>query len=390
MAWRITTVVLCIASWTLAVWLATHEEPGGSVLGRYSPGYAGLLLVTLCVAGFLTLVQLRKPLYDALVRVRAKLIALCVSLIVVVALLEGVLQALDPLGLSTYEETRKYLVWMEPAGDGLIYRHPANARAEFQGVAVATNELGMRDAAIEPRQPRERRILVLGDSVTFGWGVAAEDTFCAQLGPLLAEGGKAPVRVLNSGVGGWNTDQELAFLRKHGDDLRPDAVLLVYVHNDVSLQGAFDPWSGDSFEGKRPPEVLHMLVRGSQLYNLVRHVRGQAADAEDGPTPEAAGWQSSMAAVDQVCRWCKKRDIPAGVVLYRRVASPKYAGLRADLSPITRAHGAAFIDTGDWFAGHPPAEVCNSAADVHPNAAGHTIVARGLAAAIRREQLLAP
>ena len=64
------------------------------------------------------------------------------------------------------------------------------------------------------RPIRGARVLVaLGDSVTFGWGVAESETFLrlveARLGALLPQ---EPVEVLNFGIPGYNLVMEEALL----------------------------------------------------------------------------------------------------------------------------------------------------------------------------------
>lgn len=109
-------------------------------------------------------------------------------------------------------------------GDELLYR-------EFRG---RSNSLGFRDREhpIE-KVPGVRRILVLGDSVTMGLYVdRAEDVFTAVLERRLGERGAA-VEVLNFGVSGYNTQQEVATLVGKGLPYRPDLVVLQYSLNDV-------------------------------------------------------------------------------------------------------------------------------------------------------------
>ena len=74
------------------------------------------------------------------------------------------------------------------------------------------------------------RVAVLGDSFTFGLGVANDETFVSRLNA----GSDDRRQYLNLGVPGYSTDQELLLLRKTGKALKPDSVLLVvYLANDL-------------------------------------------------------------------------------------------------------------------------------------------------------------
>src|SRR5882724_1770369 len=55
------------------------------------------------------------------------------------------------------------------------HEHVKNSSAVLQSVNIRTDDWGMRGGPVAPRRPDTRRILVLGDSITLGWGVAEED-----------------------------------------------------------------------------------------------------------------------------------------------------------------------------------------------------------------------
>lgn len=92
-----------------------------------------------------------------------------------------------------------------------------------------SNSRGLRGTAEHAfEQPRRTRIVVLGDSFTFGEEVGDAETYASQLAAL------APgVDVLNLGVHGYGHDQMLLYLREEGLHYRPDVVLLGFVHIDM-------------------------------------------------------------------------------------------------------------------------------------------------------------
>lgn len=106
---------------------------------------------------------------------------------------------------------------------------------------VHVNALGLRDEEISLAKPREaRRVLCLGDSFTFALGVRLEDLYVKQLERRLAEeGGAGDIQVINAGVAGYNTRQELITYLTLGVALEPDLVVLGFYWND--LVGNGDP-----------------------------------------------------------------------------------------------------------------------------------------------------
>jgi lysophospholipase L1-like esterase len=118
----------------------------------------------------------------------------------------------------------------------LRFVHAPNRHAFLMGVDVDINSHGLRDREYSIlKAPTTYRILMLGDSTTFGWGVQVEATI-----PKLLERRLNDVRppgidrfeVLNAGVGNYNTVQELALYETIGRSFDPDLTVLIFFIND--------------------------------------------------------------------------------------------------------------------------------------------------------------
>ncbi len=104
------------------------------------------------------------------------------------------------------------------------------------GASARINAMGLRGPEIPKSKPaNERRIMFLGDSVTFGYSVNAGDTLPEQVETRLAAQPESGVRFrcVNAGVSGYTTWQELNLLREFHDRVRPDVVILQFCINDV-------------------------------------------------------------------------------------------------------------------------------------------------------------
>lgn len=93
---------------------------------------------------------------------------------------------------------------------------------------VRINDKGLRDRTHSyERQNDTRRIVVLGDSFAWGYGVEESERFSQLLEKDL------DVEVINAGVSGYSTDQELLWYKNEGIKYETDLVILVLTGNDV-------------------------------------------------------------------------------------------------------------------------------------------------------------
>jgi lysophospholipase L1-like esterase len=182
-------------------------------------------------------------------------------------------------------------------------------------VAVHTNALGFRGGPVSAaKPPGTERILVLGDSFAFGWGVEDAETFSAVLESQLRAAG-VHAQVIDAGVPGYSTAQHLIFLRERGFALDPDLILIAECGNDIdelawySLRPGPDglPVASSSKRHFINPEG-HMEIRNEGLVELPRL-----------PLPDAvADWlyENSFA-----FRWLRVRVIKAIEALRIRAAA---------------------------------------------------------------------
>jgi GDSL-like Lipase/Acylhydrolase family len=100
---------------------------------------------------------------------------------------------------------------------------------------VRVNSFGLRGPEFEPRRDGEIRVLALGDSMTYGQGVADDETLPHYLETILQKRDplRRPWTVVNAGHRGYNTSQEIALLMEFGEVLKPDVVVVLWYWNDL-------------------------------------------------------------------------------------------------------------------------------------------------------------
>ena len=165
-------------------------------------------------------------------RTRGRLSLLLFGSILALLLAEGVLRLLPerhPRGaLRQLHELRTDRAWLYGLRPG------ARAALKVSGDLVyEINEDGFRGPRYSmDKPPGVFRVVVLGDSLAFGYGVRERDTFVRQMETLLLARG--PAQILNFGVGGYNPYNEAALFADLGVKYRPDLVLVQFCINDLN------------------------------------------------------------------------------------------------------------------------------------------------------------
>jgi lysophospholipase L1-like esterase len=169
----------------------------------------------------------------------------------------------------------------------------------FLGERVVTNALGLRSPPTGAKQPGEYRILSLGESTTFGSGVAGGETYTARLADELAKRGAGQgVTAINAGVPAYTSFQSLRYLEVRGLALEPDLILVYHEVNDYLPSSVRDSSQNEVGVLQTDRELwearrggLAWLARHSELVRFLRlriaRVRVGRFDAADFDNPVA-------------------------------------------------------------------------------------------------------
>lgn len=175
---------------------------------------------------------------------------LAVSLVVCVAVLEFVVS--------------HYLWWGKPELDPSIpfrLQQAPNARFSLHGAVFAYdsqhNSDGFRERELpSTRYTKGKRVVFIGDSYVYGWGVNNPDCFVRRAEKRLKEAdGDAAWDVLNLGVFGTQVLEYRDTLFSYGRQLQPDLVVVcLYLPNDAAY------WYTEP-KRKQPPGVAARFLR---------------------------------------------------------------------------------------------------------------------------------
>lgn len=336
-----------------------------------------------------------------------KLLALtCSSLIVALAMGEMLLRVfgLAPtVGLVTMDE-RQYatLPGIFAPNQRLVERQ--KPKLPF---TITIDSLGYRGPSFPRHKPAgEFRLVLAGDSFTFGSYVDDDKTFPSQLeGRLRSRCGK--VRVINAGLGGSTIPDHAQIIRR-ALPLAPDLVLLTFSENDVSDLAQGSMWArlaeNRRAKSRLPLSVIYPVLRHTALWHLglaAAAVRG----AGSGAAPSSPGARVTSDEASEGLRARYRREFLAirDTLAKRRVwfgfaVYPSHYTVSGDRPPTLVRWAMSLADSAavpafDFLpalraTGLPSTDLYLLPEDGHPAPRAHAAVAEDLADRLAETDLL--
>jgi lysophospholipase L1-like esterase len=317
-----------------------------------------------------------------------RLLLAALAVVTALATLEMGLRILDPFHTAEAIDREVFARAVLARDEAGTLRLQQGASASLLGEEVEISAQGFRNPIVEiPKPGSTYRVLVLGDSVAFGWGVSEADCFPRVVERTLRAAGwpgdGRTVEVINAGVPGWGAPNELLFLRDEGMALDPDLVLVTLVNNDLT-----DVLQAIAPSDDPPPLVFPDWARSSYLGRFTEQVTatwaGRAVRSDFfltldlAPEPVQRASDALVGAFTAMKALCG--DVPFAVIDTVGTAE----GWR--LEPFSRGAEAAGVTRIEAFLAAEGYRERYSVAvtDDHPNAAGHAEIAKPIVDWIQR------
>lgn len=290
-----------------------------------------------------------------------------VSTLMTLLVLEAAVRVIHPMGLHA---TDTYLAPVSEDGAGpggkagamLLVPNSAgrDITADFN-VPVQINSHGLRDReVVYEKPPGTYRILALGDSQTFGYGVEAAESWPEVIEQTLNRSGRR-AEVINTGVPGTGTAHQLYFLEHQGWKYRPDAVVVGYFFNDVNnnalcylyevkdgklqrragtaldqtgdlwkqsqgMRGIYANHAADLTE-RNPPFLIRHFHLARLLRQSLSNLKVKSAK-QRGVERKTAGRELTAHLLGEIGRQCEERGVKCLVLLLPSVRECKVAALQ--------------------------------------------------------------
>ncbi len=266
----------------------------------------------------------------------------------------------------------------------------------FSDLDYTINSSGIRGPEItEPK--RGYRIVALGNSCTFGWGVAFEDTWTHQLeGMLNKQLPEVAIEVINAGVPGYSSHQGKQYLEGELFSLEPDMVLVMLGFNDHYPAGRGKTDSEQKLDNSLLIGAQNMLAR-LRLYRLIRKAF-LSLSSDDAPARlddihgvKRVSLPEYFTNLREIIRLCRENGVQP-VLLQPPIASLEnyFDGAVSDFHRLhefyqhemvraSQYETAALVDLQHTFDGHHTLFDNATNDPIHFNKEGHRVAARAIA-----------
>jgi hypothetical protein len=269
-----------------------------------------------------------------------------------------------------------------PSANPLLgHEHVKNSSALLQSVTIRTNEWGLRGGPVLPRNPDVRRILVLGGSITLGWGVPENETLTEDLAHMFMTTGTV-VEVLNGGVGNYNAERyvERFFIDLEG--LQPSDIIVHYFLRDAEK---LDPGGGNILLRNSELAVTLWIAANQFLAKsgektLLDHYSSVYREKEPG-------YQAMLASLKKLSDYANQKGIRLYMAMtpdVHNLRNYQFGFIHERMHKVAAEYGYTFIDLLPAFGQLSPDKIWAMPGDPHPNALGHKLMAEAIFAIVSK------
>ncbi|NIM92994.1 MAG: hypothetical protein GTO18_04695 [Anaerolineales bacterium] len=283
------------------------------------------------------------------------------------------------------------LIWTEPWYEELV-----TEQMESQRYPYIYNSLGLRDREYSSPKPSEtKRILILGDSFTFGMGVGNEDAIFPEI--LERQLNELPftqvsVEVLNGGLPGSMTDDWVSLLEELSPSFDPDLVLIVFFLRDGTQTRSIHDYFDTIREEIANQNQLSRLYKYSYIYRLFRDQMDRMAvhnyygalfnNSYFGDDEQTLEWKQAQSNLIQIQNIAEEQSAKVGLVVFPVLVELNEQYPFQDICDLLVSFGHDIdMPTHNLlpaFIGQSGPKLWVSATDQHPNELGHAIAAESM------------
>ncbi|MBS3052262.1 MAG: SGNH/GDSL hydrolase family protein [Candidatus Aenigmarchaeota archaeon] len=242
---------------------------------------------------------------------------------------------------------------------------------------IKINSDGFRDKEYSIEKPNDTfRIVVLGDSITFGWGVNNDEIYTEILEEKLNSlNNGINYEVLNFGVPGYNTENEVEMFKVKGTKYNPDMIIigfnqgdemnLIKIREEIEKNKAKNPY----LNNKSDEDIFRNKLLQKQLIEV--HEKAYKKIIESAVNQSTS---SKLKTINEYLYELKKIKIDTKVIIVTFDAGE-------DIEIIKNAaneNNFYFIDMSEFLSNYKLGELTLHKIDGHPSPFQHKLVGNNL------------
>lgn len=284
-------------------------------------------------------------------------------------------------GMQFDIEMWKYATLVKQASqDPLIgHEHRPSSHAMLMGVDFVTNSKGLRDREFNYEKSTDvKRIMMLGDSLTVGWGVKYDELFSKRLENMFAKNGEK-VEIINTGVGNYNTTQEVEYFLVEGKKYNPDIIVINYFVNDAEPV----PHS------KQPTFIQSHCMSCVYLVGRLDAFKRRLSPSKNWESyyldlygnGNGSGWLDSRNKLQQLINYCRVNNIKLIITSLpelHNVQDYKFGLVTNLVSKVAEENSIQFVDLLPQLRDIDSYKLWVTVPDPHPNGLANENIALGL------------
>jgi hypothetical protein len=320
-------------------------------------------------------------------RVHRDFLILPIVLVVTLGIIELGLRRFMPIDYrppaSELPNVARDIIYQASDIPDLDYELVPSIETVAHGVMVRINSYGMRDD--EPDPHRRKRIVVLGDSFTFGFRIPQEKVYPYLLEQAL-QANDQDYEVLNLAVSGYAINDEVSTLKHKGMTWEPEVIIIGYVMNDPEVE----PIQQIPAYFREPSwwqysHVLRLFARGKKRIDIMLKGGG---DYYKYLHADPKSWTSVVSGFDSIRTIADGHDAKVMVVLFPDLWHAwddyPYLEIHEQVRDLARDNEFEVIDLLAPFSAYSPDELRVSASDGHPNELAHRLTAQAILEALSK------
>jgi hypothetical protein len=255
--------------------------------------------------------------------------------------------------------------------------HQKNKSSILQNIEIKTNNYGQRDIYIDNTilDEYKRSFLIIGSSITLGWGVKSKNTFTNLLN-YKANLDNNEWIFINGGVGNYNTERYINNYFENWSNLDFTDIIIHFFVNDTELlkDNEVNIFTKHTHLGVVVWKFIKSLDSLLKKENIINYYNNKFAD-------DFEGFKIAKKEIERLNDYCIRNNINCHIVLMpdiQQLNPYKLEFINNKIISFSKKINLNYLDLTPYFEQTLKENLLNDYNDPHPNKTGHEIISKAI------------